>query len=628
MIILEYKNFYSYRQLQIINKYFKYFDDLEEICFNLDKILKKNNISIEEKYEYIILTIPVLIKNEATNIIFKLFQNKITDIRRKNSRHDGSSSFREYKGGIYKTSISMPKSNYNDTKDIKNILNDLNDRISVLESSMSIHKGSYKYKYNNISKDNININSNYNNNSMNINNNDNGPFVNDINKMLQKINELDKSNQNKEKRIKELEDILRKYKKNNNKNINIKKSKESIGESNEEEENNKKIKLKSKKNNITNKNRKNTNNSNNINSSNEENEEEEDKKNNNKKTHKVRSISSDQSKESLKKKEKEKNENEEEESKESEDSKNQKEKNKNSKSEEKYTKEEERKESSSSEKHEKSNYNSNDFNENVNRAITGLPMVGRENLRKYINSRIFFTRKELQMVKKKITKGDKNLHALFDVIYRASIDGDYEDKIISNCEGIYPQLILFYSFEGARFGVYIEKEKNVSLFGKVSYKEVPGTSFLISLNSLKTYDILKGKKATDDRPEKLCFGRSFYFNNNESNWFIYTPRNEFLDVKCMIGDKESTFGKIDTNEIIGIKKDYRLKDVEIFKVSVESGDNFDDDDNDDEKAHLNKSYVREKKIKVKNFSKNSKKDDDTIKIKNVKIEKNSEEEEE
>ena len=33
-------------------------------------------------------------------------------------------------------------------------------------------------------------------------------------------------------------------------------------------------------------------------------------------------------------------------------------------------------------------------------------------------------------------------------------------------------------------------------------------------------------------------------------------------------------------------------------------------------------------IKVKNFSKNSKKDDDTIKIKNVKIEKNSEEEEE
>ena len=333
------------------------------------------------------------------------------------------------------------------------------------------------------------------------------------------MNELDELNQNKEKRINELEDILRKYKINNNKKINTqknniktKKSKESIGESNEEEENNKKNKLKSKKNTKTIKNQRNSNNSNNsnnLNSSTEKREEEEDNKNNNKKVHKVRSISSDQSKGSLKKKKKKKNENEEEESKESEDNNNKKEKSKSSKSEEKNNKEEEKKESSSSEKHERSNYNSNDFNENVNRAITGLPMVGRENLRKYVNSRIFFTRKELQMVKKKITKGDKNLHALFDVIYRASIDGDYEDNIISNCEGIYPQLILFYSFEGARFGVYIEKQKDVNFFGNVTYKEIPGTSFLISLNSLRTYDILKGKKATDDRPEKLCFGRLF-----------------------------------------------------------------------------------------------------------------------
>ena len=635
--IFEYKNFYSYRQLQIINKYFRYFDYLEEICLNLDKIIKKNNISIEEKYEYIILTTPVLIKNEPTNIIFKLFQNKITDIRGRNSRQGGTSFFGEYKRGIYKTTISMPKYNYSDMNDIRNILNDLSDRVSILESSMSLHKGSYKHRYNSMSKDNINTNSNYINNSMDINSNDNGPFVNNVNKMLQKMNELDELNQNKEKRINELEDILRKYKINNNKKINTqknniktKKSKESIGESNEEEENNKKNKLKSKKNTKTIKNQRNSNNSNNsnnLNSSTEKREEEEDNKNNNKKVHKVRSISSDQSKGSLKKKKKKKNENEEEESKESEDNNNKKEKSKSSKSEEKNNKEEEKKESSSSEKHERSNYNSNDFNENVNRAITGLPMVGRENLRKYVNSRIFFTRKELQMVKKKITKGDKNLHALFDVIYRASIDGDYEDNIISNCEGIYPQLILFYSFEGARFGVYIEKQKDVNFFGNVTYKEIPGTSFLISLNSLRTYDILKGKKATDDRPEKLCFGRTFYFNNNESNWFIYTPRNEFLDVKCMIGDKESTFGKIDTNEIIGIKKDYRLKDVEIFKVSVESGDNFDDDD-DDEKGLLNKNYVREKKIKVKNFSKSLKKDDDTIKIKNVKIDKIREEEEE
>ena len=174
------------------------------------------------------------------------------------------------------------------------------------------------------------------------------------------------------------------------------------------------------------------------------------------------------------------------------------------------------------------------------------------------------------------------------------MDGEFEANIISCCEGIYPQLILFYTEEGARFGVYIDKQKSTNFFGSVSYKEVPGTAFLISLNNLKIYDVMEGKKATDDRVEKLCFGRSFYFNNNESNWFIYTPRNYFLGTKCMLGDKESSFGNIKANDIAGYKKDYILKEVEIFKVVVYTGDVGDDDDD---------KYVREKEIKIRNFSK-------------------------
>ena len=65
---------------------------------------------------------------------------------------------------------------------------------------------------------------------------------------------------------------------------------------------------------------------------------------------------------------------------------------------------------------------------------------------------------------------------------------------------------------------------------------------------------------------------TFQYNENRSNWFIYTPKNGFLDVKCMIGDKESSFGKINMNEIVGNKKDYGLKDVEIFKVSADTGE--------------------------------------------------------
>lgn len=92
-------------------------------------------------------------------------------------------------------------------------------------------------------------------------------------------------------------------------------------------------------------------------------------------------------------------------------------------------------------------------------ALTRLPMTEREYLKEFINSRIFFTLKEFQFVKNRVVNNTKNKHSYFEVLYRASIDGDYEDKIIFCCEGIYPQLILFFTEEGARFGLYIEKKK-------------------------------------------------------------------------------------------------------------------------------------------------------------------------
>ena len=53
--IFEYTNFYSFHQLQIINKYFRYFDNIEKICKDLDKLLKKNKVSIDDKNGFLIL---------------------------------------------------------------------------------------------------------------------------------------------------------------------------------------------------------------------------------------------------------------------------------------------------------------------------------------------------------------------------------------------------------------------------------------------------------------------------------------------------------------------------------------------------------------------------------------------
>ena len=120
----------------------------------------------------------------------------------------------------------------------------------------------------------------------------------------------------------------------------------------------------------------------------------------------------------------------------------------------------------------------------------GIPIVPRENLKKFVNSRIIFTKNELRLLKTRFTQGVKNIHAFFDLLYRASTDGDYEEVAKNVSRNKEKTLTLFYTYEGARFGVYTEKKPSASFFKGKIYKEIPGTSFMVSLNNLKFFDIL------------------------------------------------------------------------------------------------------------------------------------------
>ena len=694
--IFEYTNFYSFHQLQIINKYFRYFDNIEKICKDLDKLLKKNKVSIDDKNVYLILSIQVLIKKEKTNIIFKLKKKAMDHSRNNNDRLNKNykQNTNYYNKDRSKNSISMPKYNEEEESRLKNLLNDLNERVSMLE---------YNNRYESAPKEKMDYR---NNRSNNMNLNDSSLLMGNINNIMIRMNKLENLNKEKDDRLKELEDRISKYENNlsntmsyptyslpnksqkskNDKDSNIKKKKNSnsnegeyeyemnlgnnnninkskdksshklrgkkniekpkspeyrfkqIEDSKEQLEDNN-IELSKNKNYIDNSKDENSKRSkkNNIKSKSQgkikkslnSSEDDENKKNHRKK-HSSYSSQKESEKSSLKdKKEKNNIKKRKEEERKSEDGedtdkniKSEKESEKSSQKEEKNNKK--RHKSNNSDSSEEKKHKKNKLNrshEDIEKAMvkTGLHMVEREDLKNYINSRIFFTTKELQLVKYRITKNKEHLHCYFDILYRASIDGDYEDRINNCCEGLYPQIILFYASEGPRFGVYIEKEKHVGFFGGESYKEVPGTSFLFSLNSLKTYDIKEGKKATDDRPEKVSFGRSFLLNNNGSNWFIFTPRNSFLGVKCMIGDKESTFGIINTNEIVGNNKEYTLKEVEIFNVVY-----FSDDEEDDEDE--NAKFIKEKEVRINNFSKKKRNNNNTIKIKNMKIENEDNEE--
>ena len=211
-----------------------------------------------------------------------------------------------------------------------------------------------------------------------------------------------------------------------------------------------------------------------------------------------------------------------------------------------------------------------------------LPIYPREDLRKYVNSRIIFTKKELRLLKKKINNGDKNQHVFFDLLYRASIDGANEEIIRKNTKNQTPTLTLFYTYEGARFGLYIEKQIEYSIFGTHAYREKPSTSFLISLNHKEIYDIYDGYIATNNTYDTLCFIKSHTKSKNGTYWIIYTPPKNFLgEHSCFMGNAEEQpmFEIDDMRDIVGDSLEYHLKDVEIFKVAIESDSQYQEEKN-------------------------------------------------
>ena len=512
--IYEFSNTYSFKQLQIINKYFSSFNNIDEVLSGLNDLIK-SKINIEEEGDKsLILKIPTTNEKSSGDIIFKIMRTK---------------------------------------------------KVKKMKHSPDKLKG-------NNSK-NINIYSSNNDNS-------NGLLLGNINDLVKRVKNLEKKEAEKDKQITKLKEDITNYQEKLDNSMNYPIYSPLA---------NKNINLADDKNNNINQI---------IKQRNAEKDDDDDL-----------DMNSESVKTNKKKNKKE------------EDKKKSKDKNKKKSNGDSESSEENSEKDKKNIINEKSDLDEDKLKNDLlqkeklkllySPQISGFPIKEREDIKNYINSRIFYTIREMQMVKSKITKGEKNVHAYFDLLYRASVDGDYEETINSLCEGAYPQITLFFTKEGARFGVYIDKEKSSSIFKKGAiYKEKPGTSFLFSLNTLKAFP--EGEIATDNRTEKLCFGRTFRYNNNESNWLIYIPRNEFLGVDLMFGDKESSFGEINSNEIIGYVNNYHLKDVEIFKVLIEKDGNEVIDEDDEDKSYKNIDDEKEDKFGKKKKNKKEMNNDDTL----------------
>ena len=190
-----------------------------------------------------------------------------------------------------------------------------------------------------------------------------------------------------------------------------------------------------------------------------------------------------------------------------------------------------------------------------------------------INSKIIFTKKELKMIKQRISEGDMNTQVELKLLYRATSDGDFETNLKFKCDKKLITLTLFYTMEGARFGFYIERRIKTTIKSGSKILEIPGTSFIIGLNYLVYYNVrLKRNALFYKNDNLLCFGYCNSINNNKTKWLVNTPKNNFIGKKCLFGDKNDVYLYLDTKKIVGKNLSYHIKDVEIFEVILHNLD--------------------------------------------------------
>jgi len=226
-----------------------------------------------------------------------------------------------------------------------------------------------------------------------------------------------------------------------------------------------------------------------------------------------------------------------------------------------------------------------------------LTMAPKEDIRLYCKSHIIFTKDELRLLKKKINYDKNRYSVFFDVMYRASEDGANVEIVKKIMQKEKKTLTLFETEKEARFGIYVEKKEDTSILMNKYLAERPGTSFLVSLNNLEIYDIYKKYVSSE---HKLCFIKNKKKNRNGSSYAIYTPPNNFLGVDCYMGDLTAYFQVDGNEEIIGEKEEYKLKEVEICKVSIEK--------KEDQKNMKNEILKKSKTEMPKNNNNNNKKE--------------------
>ena len=177
-----------------------------------------------------------------------------------------------------------------------------------------------------------------------------------------------------------------------------------------------------------------------------------------------------------------------------------------------------------------------------------------------IESNIIDKKEELDLLVNRLKRSQlyKNKNPTFNLIYRASKDGDDPIDYYNKCNGKKNTICIIQTKKGCKFGGYSEV---VMDFNKGESVKDPN-SFIISFNKLKIYENLKKNNIALDN----CKGWGPIFRNDA---FVVYNKQFFSYNSHTVGTiSESNYGVMDDDyEINNGERNFSIQELEVFQIN-------------------------------------------------------------
>ena len=196
-----------------------------------------------------------------------------------------------------------------------------------------------------------------------------------------------------------------------------------------------------------------------------------------------------------------------------------------------------------------------------------------------IDTKIITKKSEILIIKKEFEEKYKKSDIKFNLLYRASRDGNQYNNLNSRIRYNNNNIImLFHTIKEIKFGVFLYEGLNNNYRNNNGYNSINPKSFIFSLDRKKIFYIENENKI-------ICFNNKCPTDKQAKDYLINIYSNNILTE-----DKRTNFinkiSNLSGNEINGGDKYFSLQEFEIFQVSYANNPK----NNKQESVHSSSSY--------------------------------------